>query len=182
MHNDVAALPWQALFHELSANPASYQREPRSNVRGVALAGSFYQPLLPPASVHLATSAMSLHWLSNVPCVPQGLRVYSALLPADRERFLAQQLADWSGPGTPAPRRRLTPVSLWQARFLRPPGAGNEARGAAGGDGALLPPADGTRPVAVALGAPLRDLRAARQRAPPHSAGPPPVRRPWPAL
>ncbi len=92
----MAALPWQALFHALAADPASYQRE-HPHVRGVALAGSFHQPLLPPASVHLATSAMSLHWLSAVPCVPQGLRVYSALLPADRDRFLAQQLADWSG-------------------------------------------------------------------------------------
>src|SRR5262245_12862065 len=35
-----------------------------------AVAGSFYGPLLPPGTVHLATCFNSIHWLDRLPAVP----------------------------------------------------------------------------------------------------------------
>src|SRR5262249_8027520 len=35
-----------------------------------AVGGSFYGPLLPPGTVHLATSFNAIHWLDRLPAVP----------------------------------------------------------------------------------------------------------------
>src|SRR6516162_1613223 len=35
-----------------------------------AVGGSFYGPLLPPSTVHFATSFNAIHWLDRLPAVP----------------------------------------------------------------------------------------------------------------
>ena len=41
-----------------------------AGVYPAAVAGSFYGPLLPPGTVHLATCFNAVHWLDRLPAVP----------------------------------------------------------------------------------------------------------------
>jgi hypothetical protein len=59
-------------FNQLFANLEEARRRglfPRG-VYSSAVGGSFYGPLLPPGTVHLATSFNSIHWLDRLPPVP----------------------------------------------------------------------------------------------------------------
>jgi hypothetical protein len=59
-------------FNGLFANLEEVRRAGRSaaDVYPCAVAGSFYGPLLPPRTVHLATCFNALHWLDRLPAVP----------------------------------------------------------------------------------------------------------------
>jgi cyclopropane-fatty-acyl-phospholipid synthase len=59
-------------FNQLFANLADAQRTGLfpAGIYPSAVAGSFYDPLLPPGTVHLATSFNAIHWLDQLPSVP----------------------------------------------------------------------------------------------------------------
>ncbi len=60
-----------------------------------ARAGSFYEPLFPPASVHLAWCATATHWLSRAPG-PQPEAQRSGLAQAEARRLWSEQARqDW---------------------------------------------------------------------------------------
>jgi hypothetical protein len=74
------AQPVQTVYSDLASNNfnrlfASLEEARRAGLlpAGVypgAVAGSFYNPLLPPGTVHLATSFNAIHWLDRLPAVP----------------------------------------------------------------------------------------------------------------
>jgi hypothetical protein len=59
-------------FNQLFANLAEARRAGRfaADVYPAAVGGSFYGPLLPPGTVHLATCFNAIHWLDRLPAVP----------------------------------------------------------------------------------------------------------------
>jgi hypothetical protein len=59
-------------FNRLFANVEEARRAGlfAANVYPGALGGSFYGPLLPPGTVHLATCFNAIHWLDRLPAVP----------------------------------------------------------------------------------------------------------------
>jgi hypothetical protein len=72
--------PLQPIFSDLASNNfnqlfANLEEARRTGLfpAGVypsAVGGSFYGPLLPPGTVHLATSFNAIHWLDQLPAVP----------------------------------------------------------------------------------------------------------------
>ncbi len=73
IHNDLPGNNFNQLFTRLHAPDASNylqangKREP--NVFALAAAGSFYEPLLPPGSVHIALSNFGIQWMDRRPDV-----------------------------------------------------------------------------------------------------------------
>jgi hypothetical protein len=59
-------------FNQLFANMEQARRDASfpAGVYPAAVGGSFYGPLLPPGTVHLATSFNAIHWLDRLPAVP----------------------------------------------------------------------------------------------------------------
>lgn len=59
-------------FNQLFANLEEARRAGLFSARvySGAVGGSFYGPLLPPGTVHLATSFNAIHWLDRLPAVP----------------------------------------------------------------------------------------------------------------
>jgi hypothetical protein len=59
-------------FNQLFANLEEARRDDLfpAGVYPAALGGSFYDPLLPPGTVHFATSFNAIHWLDRLPAVP----------------------------------------------------------------------------------------------------------------
>src|SRR5262249_38536050 len=59
-------------FNQLFANLEAARRDGLfpAEVYPSAAGGSFYGPLLPPCTVHLATSFNAIHWLDRLPSVP----------------------------------------------------------------------------------------------------------------
>ena len=59
-------------FNRLFANLEGARRDGlfAADIYAGAVGGSFYGPLLPPGTVHLATSFNAIHWLDRLPAVP----------------------------------------------------------------------------------------------------------------
>jgi hypothetical protein len=68
IYSDLASNDFNRLFANL--DEAQRAGPPAGGVYSGAVAGSFYGPLLPPGTVHLATSFNSIHWLDRLPAVP----------------------------------------------------------------------------------------------------------------
>jgi gibberellin A4 carboxyl methyltransferase len=72
--------PLQTIYSDLASNDfnrlfANLEEARRAGPSGAgvyagAVGGSFYGPLLPPGTVHLATSFNAIHWLDRLPAVP----------------------------------------------------------------------------------------------------------------
>jgi hypothetical protein len=72
--------PLQTIYNDLTSNDfnwlfANLEAARRAGVFGSgvyagAVGGSFYGPLLPPVTVHFATSFNAIHWLDRLPAVP----------------------------------------------------------------------------------------------------------------
>jgi hypothetical protein len=100
IHTDLPANNFNKVFANLH-NPASSnylqeQGRPRPNVYALAAAGSFYQSLLPPASVHFSLSFSAIVWMERLPdiAVPDFI-MYARSTPEVQQVFkkeAAQQL------------------------------------------------------------------------------------------
>jgi hypothetical protein len=66
--SDLASNDFNTLFANLEE--ARRAGEIPAGVYPAAVGGSFYGPLLPPGTVHLATSFNAIHWLDRLPAVP----------------------------------------------------------------------------------------------------------------
>lgn len=93
VHADIPANDFNALFDTLTGSPDSYVREP--DVYACAQARSFYEPLFPTAELHLAWSAIAVHWLSRVPGPIMGHVFSSRATGAVREALREQSRLDW---------------------------------------------------------------------------------------
>ncbi|WP_175499920.1 MULTISPECIES: hypothetical protein [unclassified Streptomyces] len=93
VHTDIPANDFDAMFATVLHTPGSYAHEPQ--VFALAEARSFYEPLFPPGELHLAWSAIAVHWLSGVPR-PVPDHIYSAQATGDVRRALEERSrADW---------------------------------------------------------------------------------------
>jgi hypothetical protein len=94
VHTDLPANDFAALFETLQSDPHSYLRD-RANVFAFAIGRSFYERLLPGATVSLGWSSITVHWLSAVPCV-LGDQIFSPLAgPQQRADFARRAADDW---------------------------------------------------------------------------------------
>lgn len=87
--NDLPASDFNELFRTLGT--ACLPRR----ILTSAVARSFYEPCFPAASVHLALSYITLHWLSAAPSSPAARLGPSAVLPNEKG-VLASALLEWS--------------------------------------------------------------------------------------
>jgi len=93
VHTDIPANDFNTMFATVMGSPGSYAREPQ--VFAFAEARSFYEPLFPPAELHLAWSAIAVHWLSRVPGPVPG-HIFSTRATGEvRRAFEEQARTDW---------------------------------------------------------------------------------------
>jgi len=95
VHTDLPDNDFAVLFRMLAEDPESYQRgEPM--VFASAIGRSFYEQLLPEASVALGWSSWATHWLSRVPAeIPDHIQSAFSQDRAAREAYARQAAEDW---------------------------------------------------------------------------------------
>ena len=97
VHTDLPGNDFSAVFEALAGDDASYLRT-HGDTYALAAGRSFYDTVLPPASVALGWSSITTHWLSQVPGpVPGHLTAQGTADAAVRQRFADQAAADWRG-------------------------------------------------------------------------------------
>jgi hypothetical protein len=95
VHNDVISNDFNQLFRNI-AGEGSYLRIAGGPVFASAAAGSFFEQVVPPASVHLGTCSNASHWLREQPgvSIPDGM--YFCEATGDARAAIAEQAAaDW---------------------------------------------------------------------------------------
>jgi gibberellin A4 carboxyl methyltransferase len=105
IHNDLPSNNFNALFANLH-NPAesNYLQDAgrrRPHTFSLAVAGSFYEPVMPPRTVHAAMSFLAIQWLDRLPDVPvpefiggyRGSPAAQAAFDAQADRDLTRFLA-----------------------------------------------------------------------------------------
>jgi hypothetical protein len=143
VHTDLPDNDFQALFRTLATHDASYLRADRAAFAS-AVGRSFYEQILPSASVTLGWSSWAVQWLSTVPAlIPDQVQVAFSRDPTVRAAFAAQAARDW--------RTFLT----HRGREFRPGGRLVVLTMALTGEGAF-----GYRPILDAIDATLRRLVA----------------------
>ncbi len=95
VHTDLPGNDFNALFRLLASDPASYMRHDQ-RVFASAVGRSFYEQVLPAASVTLGWSGWAVQWLSRTPArIPDQVQIaYSRDEPA-RAAFARQAADDW---------------------------------------------------------------------------------------
>ena len=93
VHTDIAANDFNTMFANVMAAPGAYPQAP--GVFVYAEARSFYERLFPAAELHLAWSAIAVHWLSHAP-EPIPDHIYCSRATDDVRRALKDQSRrDW---------------------------------------------------------------------------------------
>jgi hypothetical protein len=93
VHTDIAANDFNTMFANVMAAPGPYPQAP--GVFVYAEARSFYERLFPPAELHLAWSAIAVHWLSHVPEAIPGHIYCSRATGSTRRALQDQSRRDW---------------------------------------------------------------------------------------
>jgi hypothetical protein len=95
IHTDLPQNDFSALFRTLNTNPNSYLIK-QSTVFASAVGRSYFEQILPPASVTLGWSSWAIQWLSRVPgVIPDQVQVAFSRDPAARAAYSAQATEDW---------------------------------------------------------------------------------------
>jgi hypothetical protein len=95
VHTDLPGNDFGALFQMLASNPASYLVEDTA-VFPYAVGRSFYEQILPAASVTLGWSSWAVQWLSQAPAsIPDQVQVAYSHDAAARAAFSLQAAQDW---------------------------------------------------------------------------------------
>jgi hypothetical protein len=93
-HIDQPANDFNSLFNVLATDPDRYALgEP--NVFPCAIGRSFYERVLPPASVHIGWCSYAAVWLSRIPSAIPGHFISIAGAGAVRDEFERQAAIDW---------------------------------------------------------------------------------------
>ena len=95
IHNDLLSNDWAGLFSRL-AGPDAYTATPGGPITPLASATSFFEPVAPPGSVHLALSFAAVQWLSAPGPAQTGPALFFDQLGDEaRARMAAQAHDDW---------------------------------------------------------------------------------------
>jgi hypothetical protein len=93
-HVDQPSNDFNSLFEVLSCDPDRYALND-SNVFPCAIGRSFYEQVLPPASVHLGWSSYAAVWLSRIPAPVPGHFMVFRSTPEVKVVWKQQAAADW---------------------------------------------------------------------------------------
>lgn len=91
-HTDLPSNDFSSLLETVASHPDSY-RGP--GVYTSMIGRSFYDQLLPTASVTLGWTSITLHWLGRTPCPLRGIW-YAQATPGQREVWRRAAAGDWS--------------------------------------------------------------------------------------
>jgi hypothetical protein len=95
VHTDLPGNDFTALFQLLATDPGSYLRDDPA-VYASAVGRSFYETILPPASVTLGWSAWAAQWLSRTPAaIPDHVQVACSKDEAVGAAYARQAAQDW---------------------------------------------------------------------------------------
>lgn len=94
-HQDLPANDFNALIR-LVNDPAETYVDDKSRVFVGARAGSFYDPLFPDGSLHLAWSSIATHWMAAVPSAPvDHVLAHRATPGPNRDVWIRQAREEW---------------------------------------------------------------------------------------
>lgn len=94
-HTDLPGNDFTALFTTITEDPDSYLRKDTATFPS-AVGRSFYQQILPSASIALGWSSWATHWLSRVPApIGDHIHVAHSANPDARREFARQAAVDW---------------------------------------------------------------------------------------
>jgi hypothetical protein len=95
LHTDLPGNDFSALFQVLATDPDSYLHGD-SAVFPSAVGRSYFEQILPPASVTLGWSSWAIQWLSRVPApIPDQVQIAYSRDPDAREAYARQAAEDW---------------------------------------------------------------------------------------
>ncbi len=95
VHTDLPGNDFAGLFELLATDPASYLRHDPA-VFASAIGRSFYEQVLPSASVTLGWSAWAVQWLSRTPApIPDHIQVACSANAVARDAYARQAAQDW---------------------------------------------------------------------------------------
>ena len=95
VHTDLPSNDFASLFRMLDEDESSYLKG-RPNLFPSAIGRSYFEPILPPASVHLGWNTWTLHWMSRNPVqVDDHLLAICGGSASAREAVRHQLAADW---------------------------------------------------------------------------------------
>jgi hypothetical protein len=93
-HIDLPVNDFNALFKTLESDTGSYARD-ALNVFACGIGRSFFQNVLPPASVHFGWSAYAAQWLSCIPAASVDHHWFACLNAPARAIYEQQAAQDW---------------------------------------------------------------------------------------
>jgi hypothetical protein len=95
VHTDLPDNDWATFFHNVDHDPASYARDSTGTYPSV-VGRSFYERLFPGASLSLAWTSSTLHWLSRSPGpVADHFFVQMSTDQDAQERYRTRSAQDW---------------------------------------------------------------------------------------
>lgn len=95
VHTDLPDNDFSGLFRTIAADPDSYARGDTA-VFPSAVGRSFYEQILPPASVDLGWSSWAVQWLSRVPAeIPDQVQIAYSRDRDARSTYARQAAEDW---------------------------------------------------------------------------------------
>jgi SAM dependent carboxyl methyltransferase len=95
VHTDLPDNDFPALFQVLASDPDSYLRGDPAAFPS-AVGRSYFQQILPSASVTLGWSSWAIQWLSRIPAtIPDQVQVAYSRDPGAREAYFRQAAEDW---------------------------------------------------------------------------------------
>jgi hypothetical protein len=95
VHTDLPSSDFSTLFQALEKDPESYLQSDSASFAS-AVGRSFYEQILPPASVTLGWCTWAVQWLSHAPApIPDQVQVAFSKNAAVRELYTRQAAEDW---------------------------------------------------------------------------------------
>ena len=95
VHTDLPGNDFGSLFQLLATDPASYLRDDPAAFAS-AIGRSFYEQILPSASVTLGWSAWAVQWLSRIPAaIPDHVQIACSRSEEARQAFARHAAQDW---------------------------------------------------------------------------------------
>ena len=94
VHTDLPENDFATLFHRLATDPSSYLRD--NGIFASAVGRSYFEQILPAASITLGWSSWAIQWLSRLPAaIPDHVQVAYSRDAAARAAFAQQAAVDW---------------------------------------------------------------------------------------
>ncbi len=95
IHTDLPSNDFASLFKALEEDPASYMAR-ASGIFPSAIGRTYFEPLMPPETIHLGWNSWTIQWLSRVPVhAPDHIFLNRSASSDIRDAVSKQQALDW---------------------------------------------------------------------------------------